>query len=163
VPLQFPADIVRAVEDTLRPFSGQPLPLLMRPNCTSPKAPNCVLTCQDPPFLMTSGLDVAAWWLCEWSTHTCSAAARTLSKSFGWAGLGNFVSSATYYADVLRYSTTYGDTDLSGVHRWCALLASHRLLLDFCIVALLLMVGPAVILTLVDITVAFISFLWDTA
>ena len=163
VPLQFPADIVRAVEDTLRPFSGQPLPLLLRPNCTSPKAPNCVLTCQDPPFLMTSGLDVAAWWLCEWSTDTCSAAARTLSKSLGWAGLGNFVSSATYYADVLRYSSKYGDTDLSGVHRWCALLASHRLLLDFCIMALLLMVGPAVILTLVDITVAFISFLWDTA
>ena len=163
VPLQFPRDVVHAAERYLQPFVGEVPPVMMRANCTSPQKKGCMLSCQDPPFLMTSCLDVLAWWMCDWSTELCSSSAHVAERAYSWAGLHNFVSSATYYADVLAYSAQSGDADFAAAHRWCAIFASWRVLLDGCILLTIFVLLPTVLLTALDIVVAMLGFMWDTA
>ena len=163
VPVQFPTDVVQAAERYLRPFAGEMPPVMLRPNCTSAREPGCVLSCHDAPFHMTSAPDVLAWWLCEWSTNVCTSAARTASGAYKWAGLDNFVSSATYYAEVLTYAADYEDDDFASAHRWCAVFASYRLLLNMCLLIGILVLLPVVTLTFVELVTTVLGFMWDTA
>ena len=163
VPVQFPTDVVQAAERYLRPFAGEMPPVMLRANCTSAKEPGCVLSCHDAPFHMTSAPDALAWWLCEWSTDLCTSVARTAGGAYRWAGLDNFVSSATYYAEVLTYAADYDDDDFASAHRWCAVFASYRLLLNGCLLLGILALLPVVTLTFLDLVVTVLGFMWDTA
>ena len=84
--------------------------------------PSCFLMCADPPFSMVSWEDTLAWWMCELSTDACTGAAR-------WIGLTNlapdFVSSAYYYTDVLRFSAV--DQEFVSAHRFCAVFTLYNI------------------------------------
>ena len=135
-----------------------------RPSCTSEGIrradgvfdSNCFLRCKDRPFLMVSWQDTLAWWLCELSADMCVGMARWVDIT---TLLPDFVSSAYYYADVIRFSVV--DTDFVSAHRMCAVFTLYNLgfilVLFMCAVWLL----PSVCIALFDMLTGLFVFLID--
>jgi hypothetical protein len=132
IPPRLPHDL--AVElGALIPDSFEIPQFLVRDGCTvrgrlsdgsAGDAATCFKRCADPPFQMLSWQDPLAWFLCDFSTALCLTTAEWASR---WDMLQDYTSSATYYAEVVRFQAL--DPDFAGAHRLCAFFKSYELCL----------------------------------
>ena len=114
----------------------------------------CFVRCTDPPFLMTSWQDTTAWWMCELDTRMCKAVAEWVHVL---PFLKDFVSSSYYYADVIQFGVV--DDQFTGAHRLCAMFTAYNVGLLVIMIALVLLLLPYVLITVIEVLTAVSVFL----
>jgi hypothetical protein len=139
----------------LLPLNGWEVPsLLVREDCNvrgflleEPTTfdPQCFRTCDIEPFLFKSWQDTGAWWLCDFSSKLCLSVADTAG---GWPFLGDFVSSATYFAEVVQFSVH--EPDFTAAFRTCAAFTLFHLVFSVAVALFVLVALPSVLMALLD-------------
>ena len=92
--------------------------------------------------------------MCELDTTLCvDLASRVRPLPF----FEDFVSSAYYYADVIRY----GEVDYLAGHRLCAFFTLYNIGILACGTLLALLLAPSVLMTATEVLLALSTFLVD--
>ena len=114
----------------------------------------CFRSCNAEPFLFKSWQDTGAWWLCDFSTQLCTKAADTVAR---WPFLSDFVSSAYFFADVVRFAAQ--DPEFTAAYRTCAAFTSFYLVFTVAGAFFVLVALPSVLLAVFDTLAAVLVLL----
>ena len=161
IPPRFPHDVVVELSNLLPQNGSQwTLPIyLVHEECDllgrryDAYDPTCFRTCDAEPFLFKSWQDSAAWWLCDLSASTCTYAAGQAAR---WSVLSDFVSSATYFVDVLAAP------ELAAAFRTCAAFTSFYLIFSMAIALLVLVALPSLLIAMFEFIASTLILLAQT-
>ena len=139
-------------------------PLFTRAGCTGDGIrvsdevfdPECFLRCSEEPFLMVSWEDTMAWWMCELSVDMCTGVAKFVDLT---TFLPDFVSSAFYYGEVIRFSAA--DVAFVSAHRICAVFTVYSVGFFLILFVLAVLLLPYVLTASFDILTGVFVFLVD--
>ena len=108
--------------------------------------PTCFKRCDAEPFLFASWQDAAAWWLCDFSTSLCSTLGATATRV---SLLGDFASSATFFADVIALSAQA--PDYVAAFRTCAFFSTFHIVFALAASAVVALALPAVLVAILEL------------